>query len=395
MGCPQDRLKFIHVAGTNGKGSFCSMLTEIFLAAGYRVGTYTSPYILRFNERMKVNGKDIPDEILAEITSYVKPLTETMTEKPTEFELITAIAMEYFVREQCDIVILECGMGGRLDSTNVIKTPILSVITGIALDHTAFLGDTLEKIAAEKAGIIKEGVPCLFCGTGESVKEVIESKAKEMSAPLLTVSREGLVIRSATLDGTVFDWKEWKNISLSLTGNYQPLNAQNVLCAVKHLRTRGYDLSNDAVKEGLRNVRWPARFEKVLDDPIFICDGGHNPEGIEAAVNSAKMYFGDRKILIVTGVMADKDYDYMVSCLSQIAKKAYCLTPGNPRALNAQDLAHVFVSKGVPASPFPTPKDAVAASIEDAKADGDAILCVGSLYMYSQIIDSLNEMKII
>ena len=151
LGNPEKRLRFIHVAGTNGKGSFCSMLSSILIKAGYRVGTYTSPYILRFNERMKINGIDIPDEKLAELTDRVRPLAEQMEEKPTEFELITAIAMSYFAEEQCDLIVLECGMGGRLDSTNVIDCPILSVITGIALDHTAFLGDTVEKIAAEKA----------------------------------------------------------------------------------------------------------------------------------------------------------------------------------------------------------------------------------------------------
>ena len=164
LGNPQSALRFIHVAGTNGKGSFCSMLSSVLIEAGYRVGTYTSPYILRFNERMKVGGKDIPDDTLARLTTKIQPIADSMTEKPTEFELITAIAMEYFKEEKCDVVVLECGMGGRLDSTNVIENPVLSVITGIALDHTAFLGDTVEKIAAEKAGIIKEGRPVVFCG---------------------------------------------------------------------------------------------------------------------------------------------------------------------------------------------------------------------------------------
>ena len=235
LGNPEKKLRFIHVAGTNGKGSFCSMLTSILIEAGYHVGTYTSPYILRFNERMKVDGKDIPDDTLAALTKKIKPIADSMEEKPTEFELITAIAMEYFKEENCEIIVLECGMGGRLDSTNVIENPILSVITGIALDHTAFLGDTIEKIAAEKAGIIKNSRPILFCGKDESARTVIHEKAASLSAPFFTVDRTDYQIISANLEGTTFSWKEHENVFLPLLGTYQPENAQNVLMATKLL----------------------------------------------------------------------------------------------------------------------------------------------------------------
>ncbi len=391
LGDPQDRLKFIHVAGTNGKGSFCSMLTSILLETGLRVGTYTSPYILRFNERMKVNGKDIPDETLARLTETVRPLAESMEEKPTEFELITAIAMEYFYEENCDIVVLECGMGGRLDSTNVIQTPILSVITGIAMDHTAFLGDTVEKIAEEKAGIIKPAIPILFCGKDPMAKNVIEKRAVEVGAPLFLVDRDGLSVQASDLSGTVFSWKQWKNISLPLLGLYQTENAQNVLTAVDLLRNSGFAITEEQVVSGLGKTKWPARYEVIRWNPVILCDGGHNPEGIDAAVTSTKQYFGSEKVLVVTGVMADKDYPYMVSRIAEIADQLFCIKPDNPRALDANSLAKEFLAKGVPAVAFSSIDDAICKAIECAKAENKAILCVGSLYMYSQILNAVEK----
>ncbi len=393
LGNPQNTLKFIHVAGTNGKGSFCSMLSSILIESGYRVGTYTSPYILRFNERMKVAGVDIADETLAKLTTKIRPIADSMEDKPTEFELITAIAMEFFREEKCDVVVLECGMGGRLDSTNVIESPILSVITGIALDHTAFLGDTIEKIAAEKAGIIKNGRPVLYCGKDENAKDVICQKATSLSAPFYTMDRSGIEITKTDLNGTVFSWNEYKNIFLPLLGTYQPLNAQNVLYAVELLNKDGFKISETAIKEGLKKVKWPARFEVVSNDPLIICDGGHNPEGIESAVSSTELYFKEEKLKIVTGVMADKDHLYMAKCISRIADEVFCITPENPRALKGADYAEEFRRFGVKACDTPSPSEALKLAIEAAKRENKAILCVGSLYMYGQIIDALNLLQ--
>ncbi len=391
LGDPQNKLKFIHVAGTNGKGSFCSMLSSILIQAGYRVGTYTSPYILRFNERMKVGGCDIPDETLARLTEKIRPLADGMEDKPTEFELITAIAMEYFYEEQCDVVVLECGMGGRLDSTNVVENVLLSVITGIALDHTAFLGDTEEKIAAEKAGIIKKGVPVLYCGKVGSAKKVIEEKAKEVGVPFYTVDRSELVLKKQELSGTIFDLKERKDVFLPLLGSYQLENCQNVLTAVDLLLRLGLKIPDDAIKEGLRVVKWPARYEIIHSYPTVLFDGGHNPEGVDSAVKSTKTYFGEEKLLILTGVMADKDYPYMVSRMAEVAKEAYCITPMNPRALKAEALAEIFEKNGVAARTYDTPKAALTAAMEKAKKEGFSVLCLGSLYMYCEIYEAMKE----
>lgn len=389
LGDPHKQLKFIHVAGTNGKGSFCAMLSSILKEAGYKVGCYTSPFVLRFNERMRFNGLDIPDRTLAELTERIRPHADSMEDKPTEFELITALAMEYFKEEACDVVVLECGMGGRLDSTNVIETAVLSVITGISLDHTAFLGDTVEKIAAEKAGIIKKGVPLLLCTEEAAAASVIRAKADKMHSPVFTVDREGLNVSRFDVEGTVFSWKDYSDVFLPLLGSYQPHNAQNVLCATELLNQMGFSLSRAAVAEGIGKTRWPARFERLATEPAIFFDGGHNPEGVDAAVTSAKKYFD--RALIVTGVMADKDYPYMVSRMAEIAKAAYCVKPDNPRALPAEDYAKAFQAEGIPATACSSCKEALQQAVEEAKKQACPILCLGSLYMYAEIVSALQS----
>lgn len=389
LGDPQDSLKFIHVAGTNGKGSFCSMLDSVLRAEGYKVGLFTSPYILEFGERMRVDGKNIPDETLCALVEEVRPIADAMEDKPTEFELITALAFLYFAREKCDFVVLECGLGGRLDATNIIKTPILSVITGIALDHTAILGDTFEKIAAEKAGILKEGVPSLWCGDHKGAEGVIEQKAKEIDSPLTKIDRSSLAIKEMTLEGTFFDFGAHKEIKIPLLGSYQPKNACNVLTAIDILRKLGVTVGEDAVKRGMASVSWRARFEIINKEPLMIADGGHNPEGIDAAIESIKTYFGAEKIGIVTGVMADKDYNYMAGRMAECAERVFCLTPDNPRALKAEDYARVFENLGVEAIPCVSVADAVDAALAWGREKGKAIVSLGSLYMYGEVVAAI------
>lgn len=385
LGDPQDRLKFIHVAGTNGKGSFCSMLDSVLRAQGYRVGLFTSPYILEFGERMRVDGENITEEELCSLVERVKPIADSMEDKPTEFELITALAFLYFAEKKCNFVVLECGLGGRLDATNVIKTPILSVITGIALDHTAILGDIHEKIAAEKAGIIKSGVPLLWCGSHRGAESVICEKAAEMGSEFHKVDRSAMIVKKMTLEGTEFDFGSHKDVHIPLLGSYQPLNAANVLTAVDLLRARGVVIDEKAVKEGLSRVVWHARFEIIHRDPLVIADGGHNPEGIDGAVESIKCYFTE-KVGIVTGVMADKDYRYMASRMAEVADKVFCLTPDNPRALPAKDYAEVFEALCVGAVPCDSVNDAVAQALAWAKETGKPVICLGSLYMYGEVV---------
>lgn len=391
MGNPQEKLKFIHVAGTNGKGSFCAMLSSILKDAGYKVGTYTSPFILRFNERMKINGEDIPDETLASLTDFVRPFAEQMDEKPTEFELITAIALEYFSRENCDVVVLECGMGGRLDSTNIISTSLISVITGISLDHTAFLGNSIEEIAKEKAGIIKKGCPVLFCQDNPVAEKIIEKVALERNAPFLSRGNKKAKTIKSDLSGTKFSFEEKVDLFIPLLGSYQVHNAVNVLLAIKELKNKGLSISDDAIYSGFQKVRWPARYEIINKNPMILYDGGHNPEGVDSAVESTKFYFNENKPILVTGVMADKDYGYMAKRMSEIASFVYCITPENPRALKGENLAEEFAKLGCGAKACASPEEALTLATERAKKENKAILCLGSLYMYIEIIGAKNK----
>ena len=395
LGNPQKELKFIHVAGTNGKGSFCSMMNSILLESGFKVGLYTSPYIRFFNERMCVNGIPISNTELAELTAYVKPFADEMADKPTEFELITAIAFEFFRRHNCDIVILEAGMGGRLDSTNIIRNPYLSVITGIALDHTAFLGDTVEKIAAEKAGIIKDNAPVLYGGTDDSASEVIESAAKKSGSVFYRVDYSKLKVQVNNLDGTVFEYGNYKNLKILLLGEYQPRNASVVLNAVEILRKQGLNISDEAIYNGLSYAKWQGRFEILLRDPLMIFDGAHNPQGIRSAVESIKKYFGNEKVYLLTGVLRDKDYTAIAKDLSTVASRAFTLTPDSPRALNSVEYAETLNRSGIEATAYESLAEALKHAVSEAKKDKKPLLCLGSLYVYSSLMDIIENDYII
>ncbi|MBQ7386678.1 MAG: bifunctional folylpolyglutamate synthase/dihydrofolate synthase [Clostridia bacterium] len=389
LGNPEKSLKFVHIAGTNGKGSTASMLASVLSCAGYRVGLYTSPYIYRFNERMRVAGEDIPDETLAEITEYVRPIADKMTDKPTEFELITAIAFEYFKRERCDVVVLEAGLGGRLDSTNIIDTPVLSIITGIALDHTALLGDTVEKIALEKAGIIKNGIPVLYGGEDKSAESVISSVARERGADFYTADYSRLCVSRCEMCGSTFSYKDRENLEIHLLGSYQPRNASVVADAVDILNSRGFDISEVALREGLSLARWRARFEVLSTEPTVIFDGAHNPQGIDAAVDSIKSYYKDKRVIIMSGVLRDKDYEYIASRLATVAERVFTITPDNPRALDAEEYAATLRRFGAHATPCASISEALSLGRTAAKDADTALCCLGSLYTYSDVVKNL------
>jgi len=393
LGNPQNDLKFVHVAGTNGKGSFCSMLSSVLIKAGYKVGLYTSPYILEFNERMRFMGINIDNSTLARITERVKPIADSMSDKPTEFELITAIAFLYFKEMGAEIVVLEAGMGGRLDSTNVISSSVLSVITGIALDHTAFLGDTVEKIAKEKAGIIKPCVPVLYGGEDESAARVISEAAKERGSEFLRSDYNRLTVKESDLGGTVFDYKEQRDIKISLLGLYQPKNASLVIEAVSALRSIGFVISEESLREGLASAEWKARFEIIKRNPLLIFDGAHNPQGITSATESIAHYFNGQKVYALTGVLKDKDYDFIATELSKVVSHAFTITPDNKRALTAEEYAVVLRNKGVDALPCQSIKEALKLGLSKAENDSVPLVCLGSLYTYVDLIKELNLLE--
>jgi len=392
LGDPQKNLRFVHVAGTNGKGSFCAMLDAILRAEGIHTGRYTSPYLRFFNERMCVDGEPISDGELAELAELVKPIADAMEDKPTEFELITAIGFEYFRRHGVEIVILEVGMGGRLDSTNLIRDPLLSVITGIALDHTAFLGDTVEAIAREKAGIIKDRAPVLFGGDDEAAAGVIAEVARERGSDFCLVDYSKLRVQKMTLDGTDFEFGARRDLHISLLGAYQPRNACVVLSAVDLLRERGLEISEKAVKDGLASARWCGRFEKLLDAPIFLFDGAHNPQGVASAVESLEIYF-DEKVYLLSGVLRDKDYTAIARDLARVSERAFTLTPDSPRALDASEYAETLRSEGVAAEAYPTLREALTAALTAAKRDRKPLVCLGSLYVYAELSEELEKIR--
>ena len=392
LGNPEKSLRFVHIAGTNGKGSTSAMLDSILREAGYKVGMFTSPYIESFNERIMYDGKPIADDELCRLVSLIAPIAEAMADPPTEFELITALGFVYFKEKNCDVVVLEVGMGGRLDSTNVIEEAYLSVITGVALDHELFLGDTVEKIAYEKAGVIKEGVPILYGGELPSVKAIIEERACEKHAPFYQTNRRTLTLKKADLTGTILDYDGMVDLFLPLLGLYQPRNLATVVTAAKILRERGLSISNAAIREGIAKTKWKARFEVLGHDPLFLFDGSHNMQGIDAASEALSHYFGDEKLYLLTGVMADKAYDVMADKLLPFAKKVFTVTPDNPRALAAEDLAKLYRKKGVDAESFSSIQDAVSAAFGAAQKSGNAVMALGSLYMYGDVKTALKKL---
>lgn len=381
---PQKELKFIHIAGTNGKGSTAAMLSSILEEAGYRVGLYTSPFINRFNERMQVNHQPIPDEELAALTEYVRPYADAMADSPTEFELITALAMVWFARQKCDIVVLEVGMGGELDSTNIIDVPEAAVIAAMGMDHVKELGPTMADIARAKAGIIKEGGRVVSYGGNPEADEVIAAVCRARNASLCQPDFSAIVPGDFGLEGQTFSYKGWRGLRIPLVGAYQMNNAAVVLETVEVLRQRGWSVSDEAVRQGLADTRWPARFEVLRRDPVFIVDGGHNPHGIRATAESLSRLFPGRKITFVTGVMADKDVEHILGLIVPLADQFFTVRPDNPRAMDAGELARRIEAMGAKATACASVRDGVDRAIQAEGPHGVAC-ALGSLYMSGEV----------
>lgn len=384
IGHPEKDLKFIHIAGTNGKGSTASMSANILRKAGFTVGLYTSPYIFKFHERMQVNGECITDEELIEICGRIKEKADTMESQPSEFELVTCIAFEFFKRHKCDIIALEVGLGGEFDATNTIGSPEVAVMTNIGLDHVELLGDTLEKIAETKSKIIKPGCQCVIYRGPASVEAVFEARCKEVGAQLTRADFASAELLSASLEGQLFNWGPYKALQLPLLGQHQLKNAATTLTVMMVLRKLGWNISDEAIREGIATVSWPGRFELVARKPLFIVDGGHNPQCIEALVNNVRDYLGDRKMVILTGVLADKDYNEMYRDMVPFATEIVTMTPPNPRALTAQELKAYLDQFGKPV----TACDSIAEGVQMAKAkagEDGVVLAYGSLYMVGDI----------
>ena len=391
LGDPQKKLKFVHIAGTNGKGSTAAMLAAVLQSAGYRTGLYTSPHLLRFHERMRVNGEEIDDASLITLTNTVRQAAAQMREMPTGFEIMTAIAFLYFVQERCDIVSLEVGLGGRMDSTNVIPAPEVCVVMNIGLEHTAILGDTLEKIAAEKCGIIKRGAHAVLFGQTEGVEAVAREKCTQEGVALTVTAQEKLERISSSLDGQVFKYRGRGPYHLRLLGEYQLLNALTVIDTCTALRSRGWEkLTDEAIDSGLSAARWPGRLELLRRSPDFIVDGAHNPQCVDALMDSLTALYSGKKLIFLTGVLRDKDWQQMLRRALPLAKAFVVITPPSARALDENELAGWLRAQGIEAIPAAGTDDGVRRALAMAGKD-DTICSWGSLYFTGEVRRALTE----
>lgn len=342
LGDPQENLHYVHIAGTNGKGSACVMTQSILTAAGFRTGLYISPHLDQFNERLSIDGQMISDADLRRLAARVRAAAETLGEEPTDFEMITAMAFCWFEEQHCDLVVLEVGMGGRLDATNVISHPEVCAIMHIGLDHTEFLGDTVEQVAAEKAGILKPGADCVLYHQLPSVMDVVQQRFADVNpdaaARLVITDPTAFTARARTIDGQVFDYRVRQHLRIQLLGNYQMENAMAVLDIIDCLIRRGWGISEDAIRAGLAQATWPGRFEVLSREPLLIVDGAHNPNGVEALVDTIRAYFPDQKINFVMGVMKDKDYHTMLRLIAPYAARFITELPDAHRALRPEQL---------------------------------------------------------
>lgn len=386
LGDPQKSLRFVHVAGTNGKGSVCAMLSSVLTKSGYRTGLFTSPHLLRMNERIRIDGADISDEELCALCELVKPAVDRMeADPPTEFERITAMALLHFQRHGCGVVVWEVGLGGRLDSTNVIDAPDAAVITDLSLEHTQVLGSTLTQIAGEKAGIIKRGTHVILSGQTEEVEQVIRRRCEALDCPLLLTEPERVHVRARTLSGQTLDYRVRKAVRLRLSGSYQRRNAAVALDTIDVLRELGYIIPEEAVYAGLAETVWPGRFEVLQSAPLVLVDGAHNPAGVAELAESLSAFLPGRKLTLLMGVMADKDYSDMIRTMAPFARDFIAVTPESERALPARELAEqIRALTGLPVRCCDTVRAGLALALEDCGPD-DALCAFGSLYQAGDV----------
>lgn len=396
LGNPEKKLKVIHVGGTNGKGSTTTFISKILEDAGYRVGVYTSPYIERFTERIRINKDEIPESEVARLVTEMVPHVETLVseglEHPTEFEVITAVAFKYFAEQNVDFVVLEVGLGGRFDATNVVD-PLIAAITTISLDHVNVLGDNVATIAYEKAGIIKKDKPLVLYPQEESAEKVIMDVCSEMNTKLYKVNDIKHEVTSESVNGTEYNLTglvNYENVKIAMLGHHQVMNTKTAILVIKALRDLGYSISDENIYNGLKSATWPARFEVLTKDPIIVLDGGHNVQGIEALVDSINKYFPNKKIKITCGMLSDKDYNKMTSDLLSIGDNFITVTPNNDRALTADELCDIIKANGKEAKAAKDIKEAVDIALE-TRSDDEMLVFCGSLYMIGEVRVYLKE----
>lgn len=393
LGNPQKQLKFVHVAGTNGKGTTCTLIAGALKAAGYRTGLYTSPYVLEFRERFQIDGKMIPEEELIQQVQVVSAAADEMEAKGetiTEFEFITALALRWFAHRKCDIVVLEVGMGGRFDATNVIDVPEVAAVASISLDHTAVLGDTVGQIAFEKAGIIKPGgtVVCYPDQKPEALL-VLEEAAKERGANFRLAQLSMVKEQECSIYGTLLLYRA-EPLLVPFVGEHQVKNAVTALTALEVLQEKGWKISLRAIQEGFAQARIPARMEILGRDPLILLDGGHNPGCAAALRDVLTQHLSGKKLVAVMGMMADKDSRTALSILAPLFSAVRTLKPENPRSLSAEELAEEAAVWCEDSQPCQEGAQALAEAEKLAGEDGAVIVC-GSFYLAAEVRPMLLE----
>lgn len=387
LGNPERDLKLIHIAGTNGKGSTTSMITEILMGEGYKVGMYTSPFIEEFEERIQINRNNIPKESLAILMDEIKVAVDKVIEAgynhPTEFEIITVLMLLYFKKENIDFGVIEVGLGGTLDSTNVIK-PIIQVITSISFDHTNLLGNTLEKIAREKAGIIKKGIPTVIYPQQEEVLKVIKNKCFEMDSELYIANNENLKFKNIVNLDKPYQLLKYNNeidILLPLLGEHQIINLSVAMQAIEVLNNKNIiDISIANIVKSIKNVSWKGRLEVLSNNPYVVIDGAHNIQGIKTLSRNIKKYFKYENLYLILGILADKDVEEMIKIITPMAKKVYSVTPNSIRGELAESLKDEVSKFNKNCKAFDKYEEAYLEALNDA-SEKDLILASGSLYM--------------
>lgn len=389
LGNPHKDLKCIHIAGTNGKGSITSMITSILIESGYRVGMYTSPYIEDFEERIQINRENISKDDLAYYTTIVSEAIEKVVsmgwEYPTEFETITCIMFLYYSKKQIDYAVIEVGLGGKSDSTNVIK-PLVSIITSISYDHVSILGNTIEEIASEKAGIIKENVPVILYPQQQGAYKVIEKTCKEKGSKLIQID-ENLIYHIPNEDFNksyqllqIKTNKDEYKVQLSLLGSHQRMNCAVAIYTIEELMDRGIKITKEDILRGLSNVKWPGRLEMLKSNPLVVLDGAHNLDGITKLKESVEHYFRYKKLVLIIGILSDKDVEKMIEIITPMADKIIAVTPNSYRGKTAQELIKIIEKHNKNCEALDEYKEAYIKALDYCDNE-DMILICGSLYM--------------
>lgn len=379
IGNPHKKLKFIHIAGTNGKGSTTSYIADILMSKGYKVGKFISPYVYSFTERIQINNCEISEDDLAKYTTVVKDAIEAFNLTPTEFEVVTAIGLLYFEKSGCDFVSLEVGMGGRFDATNVIPAPLVSVITSISIDHTEYLGETIAEIAFEKCGIIKKGTNVVaYADNPEDANKVIKKAVTEKNVPLTIPDKKDIKILKQDINGTDFEYKGEK-YHINMLGKHQVYNGVNAIETVKLL-----GVEEEFIKKGLEHTKFRGRLEIVSKNPVIIQDGAHNYSGVTALYDALKTYFNDKKIIIIMAMLKDKEYEKCIKTIAPVVDTFIATEANNPRKATAEEIA--ITAKKYISNVYSERDINKAVAYAKTLYDDNSIICIcGSLYLLGDV----------